>query len=65
MRKTITTVLAASLIAALTAQTAVASEHHRAGAKSRAVATAARSACVYSIIRFGVDAASGRHRLAS
>jgi hypothetical protein len=39
MRKTIATVLAASLIAALTAQTAVASEHHRARAKSRAVAT--------------------------
>ncbi|HXB76484.1 MAG TPA: hypothetical protein VNX23_03570 [Bradyrhizobium sp.] len=39
MRKTITTVLAASLVAALTAQTAVASEHHRARAKSRAVAT--------------------------
>ena len=39
MRKTIITVLAASLIAALTAQTAVASEHHRARAKGRAVAT--------------------------
>jgi hypothetical protein len=39
MRKTITTVLAASLVAAITAQTAVASEHHRARAKSRAVAT--------------------------
>jgi hypothetical protein len=39
MRKTIFTVLAASLIAALTAQTAVASEHHRTRAKGRAVAT--------------------------
>ena len=39
MRKKIFTVITASLIAALTAQAAVASEHHRARAKSRAVAT--------------------------
>ena len=39
MRKTIFSILTASLIAALTAQAAVASEHHRARAKSRAVAT--------------------------
>jgi hypothetical protein len=39
MRKTIFTILTASVIAALTAQAAVASEHHCARAKSRAVAT--------------------------
>lgn len=39
MRQTIFTVLTASLIAALTAQAAVASDHHRARANSRAVAT--------------------------
>jgi hypothetical protein len=39
MRKTIFSILTASLIAALTAQAAVASEHHRARAKSRAEAT--------------------------
>jgi hypothetical protein len=39
MRKKIFTVITASLIAALTAQAAVASEHHRARAKSRAMAT--------------------------
>jgi hypothetical protein len=38
MRKTIFTILTASAIAALTAQAAVASEHHRVRAKSRAVA---------------------------
>jgi hypothetical protein len=39
MRKSILAVLAVSLIAALTAQAAVASEHNRARTKSRAVAT--------------------------
>ena len=38
MRKTIFTVLTASLMATLTAQAAVASDHHRARAKSRTVA---------------------------
>jgi hypothetical protein len=39
MRKTILAALAASLIAGLTAQVAVASEHHHGRTKSRAVAT--------------------------
>ena len=39
MRKTILTALAASLIAASTAQAAVASEHHHGRTKSRVVAT--------------------------
>jgi hypothetical protein len=39
MRKSILAALAAALIAALTAQAAVASEYHRALTKSRAVAT--------------------------
>jgi hypothetical protein len=39
MRRTILTALAASLIAALTAQAAVASEPHHARTKSRAMAT--------------------------
>lgn len=39
MRRTILTALAASLIAASTAQAVVASEHHHARTKSRTVAT--------------------------
>jgi hypothetical protein len=39
MRKTILTALAASLIAASTAQAAVVSEHHQGRSKSRVVAT--------------------------